>query len=85
MGRPYIGTPLGATPELCLDEKTGFLVPPGDYAALAQKIDTVLSLPLERKALLAQTARDHIVHNFSLARMATLTQQVYEETAYYSK
>lgn len=79
MARPFIGTQLGATPEMCLQGETGFLVPPGDAYALAQKIQEVFCLPLEKKTDLAHAARDHIVSHFSLDRMTTLTKRVYEE------
>jgi glycosyltransferase involved in cell wall biosynthesis len=40
--RPVIGTRVGGLPEVVRDGETGFLVPPGDPAALAERIGTLL-------------------------------------------
>ncbi len=77
MARPYIGTNLGATPELCLDEQTGLLVHPSDANALAQKIREVFYLIPEHKNEMGHAARRHIVENFSLDKMAKATLEVY--------
>jgi glycosyltransferase involved in cell wall biosynthesis len=78
MARPYIGTNLGATPELCLDKQTGFLVPPDDENALAQKVQDVFHLTSEYKQKMGFAARQHIVENFSLEKMAEATLKVYQ-------
>jgi len=40
--KPLIGTQVGGIPELIEDGTTGFLVPPGDPAILAQKMQLLL-------------------------------------------
>lgn len=40
--RPVIGTRVGGLPEVVRDGETGFLVPPGDAAALAERIGALL-------------------------------------------
>jgi glycosyltransferase involved in cell wall biosynthesis len=42
-GLPTISTSLSGIPELVIDQKTGFLVPPGDAAALAGAVERVLA------------------------------------------
>ncbi|MBA7698423.1 GDP-mannose-dependent alpha-(1-6)-phosphatidylinositol monomannoside mannosyltransferase [subsurface metagenome] len=37
-GLPVVATRVGGVPEVCIDRKTGFLVPPLDSDALAQAI-----------------------------------------------
>ncbi len=75
MGRPYIGTNHGATPEMCVHGQTGFLVPPGDANALAEMIQHVFSLPDD--ASLRDRARKHIIQNFSLDKMIQETLELY--------
>jgi len=78
MGRPYIGTNLGATPEMCIHGKTGFLVPPENSETLAAMISYVLSLPEEKQISLSANARQHICQNFSLDQMVGRTLALYK-------
>jgi glycosyltransferase involved in cell wall biosynthesis len=63
MGRLFIGTNLGATPELC--GKNGVLVPPGDVFALKQALQDLLEISYEHDL----RARDCILSYFSLKNM----------------
>lgn len=78
MGRPYIGSNHGATPEMCIHGKTGFLVPPGNSETLAAMISYVLSLPEEKRLSLSVNARQHICQNFSLEQMVSRTLALYK-------
>lgn len=44
-GKAMIATNIGGTPEMILDGQTGLLVPPGDVAALAQAMQTLIDQP----------------------------------------
>lgn len=79
MARPYIGTNIGATPELCPNEEIGFLVQPHDGKALSKKIREVFSLTLEHKQKMGLLARQHIVENFSLNKMTKATLSLYQK------
>jgi glycosyltransferase involved in cell wall biosynthesis len=48
-GTPVIGTRVGGIPEVVRDGETGWLVPPGDVAALRERLRWVLSHPLEAR------------------------------------
>ncbi|MGB9880924.1 MAG: glycosyltransferase family 4 protein [Anaerolineae bacterium] len=50
-GLPVIGSNVGGIPEVVLDGVTGFLVPPGDPAALADRLDLLLTRPELRVAM----------------------------------
>jgi glycosyltransferase involved in cell wall biosynthesis len=52
-GLPVIATPVGAVPELVRDDVNGYLVQPGDYQALAERIVHLL----ENAPLRAEMAR----------------------------
>lgn len=56
-GKPVITTPVGGIPEL-VNDRNGFLFPPGDRNALYRIIEDILNNPLclEEKALKAQMA-----------------------------
>jgi glycosyltransferase involved in cell wall biosynthesis len=46
-GTPVIGSRTGGIPDMVIDGETGFLVPPGDEEALAEKLRWALSHPNE--------------------------------------
>ena len=51
-GRPVVATTVGAVPEMVADGETGFVVPPGDQAALAGAMGRMMGLaPEERRAM----------------------------------
>lgn len=86
MGCPVIATAIGAPPETVLGrpkvpegEATGWLVPPGDAAALAQAIAEALALTPEARRAMGARARAHVMASFSLNAMKSLTLAVYDE------
>lgn len=79
MGKPVIATDHGASPELVLPGETGWLVPPGDPAALAQALETVLALDTAARESLARKAIARIHDRFTTARMCAETLDIYNE------
>ena len=54
LGRPVVSTTVAGIPELVTPGETGWLVPAGDVAALAQAISEVLSLAPEALAAMGR-------------------------------
>jgi glycosyltransferase involved in cell wall biosynthesis len=84
MGVPVAATRLGATPETVLAppvvaaaERTGWLVPPNDAAALAAAIAEALSLSREERKALSDRARRH-AGSFTMAAMQGATLALYD-------
>ena len=84
MGTPVVTSELGAVPETVLAppqvapwERTGWRVPAGDAAALAEAIGGALSLGASAREALAARARTHVERHFSLERMVADTLDVY--------
>lgn len=50
-GTPVVASAVGASIELIQDGQTGYLVPPGDAGALAQRLTAVLGDPVGREAV----------------------------------
>jgi glycosyltransferase involved in cell wall biosynthesis len=82
---PVIATDLGAPPETVLaapavpdEEATGWLVPPGDAAALAERLAEVLAVPAPVRARMGNRARRHAVANFSFDAMQQSTLAIYD-------
>jgi L-malate glycosyltransferase len=78
LGKPIVGTNVGGIPEQVVHALTGFIVPPGDPAALADSIDRLLIDP----ALLAaygQNGYKRYQEKFALAGMLRNTVDIYEK------
>lgn len=63
-GTPVVATAVGGLPELVQHERTGWLVPPGDVRALAERLRWVATHPAEARAAGAR-ARTFMEHRFS--------------------
>ncbi|MGH6935424.1 MAG: glycosyltransferase [Methylocella sp.] len=86
MGTPVIAANLGVAPETVLAPpmveeplRTGFLVPPGNAAALALTIATVLGLGATAGGKLSSRARKHVETCFSAESMCAATLETYAE------
>jgi glycosyltransferase involved in cell wall biosynthesis len=75
-GVPTVVTGVGGMPEVVQDGETGFVVPPGDVGALADRISFVLGDPV-RAARMGAAARDQVVARFGLERMVADYRNVY--------
>ncbi|NLH49117.1 MAG: glycosyltransferase family 4 protein [Myxococcales bacterium] len=63
-GLPVVGTAVGALPQLVRQDETGFLVPPGDVAALAAALRHVLTDPARRDRM-GERAREMAARDYS--------------------
>lgn len=79
MGKPVIASRIGAAPEIIREGETGWLVPPASPDALADALQTALSLLPEEREQLAHRARERISASFSVASMSQKTLAVYRE------
>src|SRR5580704_3865672 len=79
MGRPVVATDHGGARETIIPGNTGWLVPPGDPAALAAAIGEALSLDAAAREAFARRARAHIAAGFTRELMCARTIEIYEE------
>ena len=79
MGRIVVASAHGGACETVSDGMTGFLVPPGDPAALAATLDRALGLSNEERARIGTAAVKSVVENFSISRMCSKTIEYYKE------
>ncbi len=77
-GLPVIATAVGGLPEVVTDGENGLLIPPQDPEALAQALARLLADPDLAKKL-GESARRHVVANFSLERLGREINEIYGE------
>ncbi len=77
-GTPVVSTDCGGPSTLIEDGKTGFLVPTGDVAALADRMAHVLTHPEKARAL-GQAGRERVEAEFSIEAAGERFLRVYDE------
>lgn len=72
---PVVATAVGGVPEVIEDGLSGYLVPPGDPAALARRIQDALRVESVRLAM-GQRGRQRVAHEFSFAEQSAQYQRL---------
>ena len=75
MERPIVSTRVGGPSETIIDGVTGYLVPPRDSKAIAERVLLLLNNSRLR-AKLGSQGREHVVEHFSAARYAAAISEV---------
>ncbi len=75
-GRPVIATAVDGTPEVVIDGRTGFTVPPGDPARLADAICRILN-DSHLRGKLGQAGRQLVLERFSHEAQVRQTHELY--------
>lgn len=79
-GRAVVASDHGGPRELVVDGETGFLVPPGDAAALARAIGALLDDP-GRAAAMGKAGRERALSRFPVERAVARFEGIYVEVA----
>ncbi len=77
LSKPIIGTRAGGTPEMVVDDETGFLVPPSDPDALADALARLAGDAFLRKRLGA-AGKERVEALFSLSVMTDKIEALYQ-------
>lgn len=77
-GVPIVAAKAGGIPEIVIDGRTGWLIPPSDVTAIEQAVCSALADPTGAKRR-AQDARSHVDANFSIEQMVEGNLRVYQE------
>jgi glycosyltransferase involved in cell wall biosynthesis len=76
-GTPVIGSRVGGIPELVEDGARGFLVPPGDESALAEKLRWILNNPAKTSEM-GKSGRAFVERFFSTESYLKGFEQIFE-------
>jgi glycosyltransferase involved in cell wall biosynthesis len=77
-GRPTVASRTGGLAEVIAHGRTGYLVPPGDYLSLAQRMVQLLLEPAQAVAI-GQAAHQEAMR-YGWERIADLTRDLYRDT-----
>jgi glycosyltransferase involved in cell wall biosynthesis len=77
-GLPVVATRVSAIPEVVAEGKTGLLANMGDAASISSALEALLADP-DRARVLGEAGRRRAGEEFSVARMAKRTRDVYDE------
>jgi glycosyltransferase involved in cell wall biosynthesis len=77
-GKPVVATNVGSIFESVEEGVSGYLVPPGDEAALAARVVELFRQP-EKARMMGLAGRDHVQRNWSLDRMVNGYQDLVEK------
>ena len=75
---PVVCSAGGGNPELVLEGETGYVVPPGDPAALADALALLADRP-EIARRMGDAGRRRILEDFSVSRLVRSIERVYWE------
>jgi glycosyltransferase involved in cell wall biosynthesis len=78
MGKPVIATAHGGSLETIIDQKTGWLVKPGDADVLAEALGKAISDPVLREQF-GENGQQWVGENFSTQKMCEETIELYKE------
>ena len=82
LGKPVVATDSGGTNEIILDGITGYIVPPKNIDALADKIMEIILNP-ERGIDMGEKGKQRVVEVFSLETMVTKYVELYRSCVNY--
>jgi glycosyltransferase involved in cell wall biosynthesis len=80
MGVPVIATAIGGSVDQIADGETGLLIPPGDAAALAAKLELLINDPSLRSRM-SVAGPKRVEEHFSIDRMVKRIEDIYRELA----
>lgn len=75
-GLPIVATDVGGNPEVVVDGTTGFIVPPQNPEALAQKLSLLINDRLLRKRM-GEAGRIRVIDKFDIRRTARNYESLY--------
>jgi len=78
-GLPVVATEVGGNGEVILNNKSGYVVPPGDSEALATAMVKMMALSEVERRAMGKAGRAHIEANYSLERVVDQWEELYRQ------
>jgi colanic acid/amylovoran biosynthesis glycosyltransferase len=78
-GVPVVASQISGIPELVIPDETGYLVPPADVEALANRLEYIYHNPVEANSL-AKAGREKVLHEFELDSNVKKLSRLFQQT-----
>ena len=78
-GLPSVATNVPGSREAILRDRTGWLTPAGDAAAMAEAMSAAMQATPEKRRAMGEAARRHVVEHFSLEAVLDRWERLYGE------
>ena len=78
MGLPVVGSDVGGIPEVVLNKRTGFLVPPAKSSLISKKTSELL-MDYDKWKFMSENAKVHIRKNFNPDKEIAAYQKLYSK------
>lgn len=78
LSKPVVATAVGGVPEVVSDGEVGFLVPPGDVKAMAEKISDLVE-DCELRQAMGRKGRARVIKYFDVRLITRRWEQLYQE------
>lgn len=78
-GTPVVAFGRGSVPEIVKDGETGFVIKPGDVDAMAEAVRKIQKMPNSEYSKMRQNCRQHVKDNFSIEKMISGYEKVYQK------
>lgn len=77
LSKPVVATAVGGVPEVIADGEVGYLVPPGDTAAMAEKISRLIT-NADLRETIGQRGRQRVLKRFDVYAITRRWERTYE-------
>jgi glycosyltransferase involved in cell wall biosynthesis len=77
-GRAVVATKVGGVPDVVDEGETGYLVPPGDTQALADRLE-ILARDPDRSAEMGRIGRERVLRRYAVERLVEDVDALYRE------
>jgi glycosyltransferase involved in cell wall biosynthesis len=75
---PVVATGVGGNADLVIHGQTGFITPPSDPHAMAQRLIALANNPLQAQ-IMGRAGRDRVLEYFNMQSMVSAYQRIYDK------
>jgi colanic acid/amylovoran/stewartan biosynthesis glycosyltransferase WcaL/AmsK/CpsK len=78
VGLPIVATRVGSVDQIVIENRSGYLVPPGDVCALSQRLEALIDHPEEWESM-GRAGRQHVEQCYDIDRLNDRLVKIYQQ------